>query len=152
MGHVADIFAEAVLERLKGDVAIGHTRYSTAGGSSIANAQPIQVACSKGELALCHNGNLVNADEIRRQLENEGSIFRSTSDSEVILHLIARSQKPTIEEAIQEALHQVTGAYSLIILTAEKMIAVRDPRGFRPLCLGGWTDRQSSPQRPVRLI
>ncbi len=139
MGHVAEVFVEPVLERLKGDVAIGHTRYSTAGGSSIANAQPIQVACSKGELALCHNGNLVNADQVRRQLENDGSIFQSTSDSEVILHLIARSRKPTIEEVIQESLQQVTGAYSLIFVTPEKMIAVRDPRGFRPLCFG-WLD------------
>jgi amidophosphoribosyltransferase len=97
------------------------------------------VKCSKGDLALCHNGNLVNADEIRGILEAEGSIFWSTSDSEVILHLIARSHKPTIEEAIQEALLQVTGAYSLIILTEEKMIVVRDPRGFRPLCFG-WLD------------
>ncbi len=139
MGHVADIFTEANLEELKGDVAIGHTRYSTAGDSSVKNAQPIQVKCSKGDLALCHNGNLVNADEIRSMLEAEGSIFWSTSDSEVILHLIARSHKPTIEEAVQEALLQVTGAYSLIILTEEKMIVVRDPRGFRPLCFG-WLD------------
>jgi amidophosphoribosyltransferase len=152
MGHVADIFTEANLEELRGDVAIGHTRYSTAGDSSVKNAQPIQVKCSKGDLALCHNGNLVNADEIRSMLEAEGSIFWSTSDSEVILHLIARSHKPTIEEAIQEALLQVTGAYSLIILTEEKMIVVRDPRGFRPLCLG-WLD--GSPvvvQKPARSI
>jgi amidophosphoribosyltransferase len=136
MGHVADIFTEANLEELKGDVAIGHTRYSTAGDSSVKNAQPIQVKCNKGDLALCHNGNLVNAHELRSLLEAEGSIFWSTSDSEVILHLIARSHKPTIEEALQEALLQVTGAYSLIILTEEKMIVVRDPRGFRPLCFG----------------
>jgi amidophosphoribosyltransferase len=139
MGHVADIFKESSFEKLKGDMAIGHTRYSTAGESSLQNAQPIRVACSKGELALCHNGNLVNALEVRRRLESEGSIFQSTSDSEVILHLIARSQKPTIEEAIQEALSQLTGAYSLIFLTKDRMIAVRDPRGFRPLCLG-WLD------------
>jgi amidophosphoribosyltransferase len=139
MGHVADIFKEASFESLKGDMAIGHTRYSTAGESSLQNAQPIRVACSKGELALCHNGNLVNAVEIRQQLENEGSIFQSTSDSEVILHLIARSHKDTIEEAIQEALSQLSGAYSLIFLTKDKMIAVRDPRGFRPLCFG-WLD------------
>jgi amidophosphoribosyltransferase len=139
MGHVADIFQEPSFEKLKGDMAIGHTRYSTAGESSLQNAQPIKVACSKGELALCHNGNLVNALEVRQRLENEGSIFQSTSDSEVILHLIARSQKPTIEEAIQEALSQLAGAYSLIFLTKDKMIAVRDPRGFRPLCFG-WLD------------
>jgi len=139
MGHVADIFQEPSFEKLKGDMAIGHTRYSTAGESSLQNAQPIKVACSKGELALCHNGNLVNALEVRQRLENEGSIFQSTSDSEVILHLIARSQKSTIEEAIQEALSQLAGAYSLIFLTKDKMIAVRDPRGFRPLCFG-WLD------------
>src|SRR5262245_27454113 len=139
MGHVADIFQEPSFEKLKGDMAIGHTRYSTAGESSLQNAQPIRVACSKGELALCHNGNLVNALEVRQRLESEGSIFQSTSDSEVILHLIARSQKPSIEEAIQEALSQLAGAYSLIFLTKDKMIAVRDPRGFRPLCFG-WLD------------
>ena len=139
MGHVAEIFQESTLSRLKGDVAVGHTRYSTAGSSSLKNAQPIQVSCSKGEVALCHNGNLVNADPLRRKLENDGSIFQSTSDSEVILHLIARSRAATIEEAIQESLEQVTGAYSLIFLTPEKMIAVRDPRGFRPLCFG-WLD------------
>jgi amidophosphoribosyltransferase len=136
MGHVADIFKEPGFEKLKGDIAIGHTRYSTAGDSSLKNAQPILVACSKGDLALCHNGNLVNALEVRRRLEKEGSIFQSTSDSEVILHLIARSRKATLEEAIQESLSQLTGAYSLIFLTREKMIAVRDPRGFRPLCFG----------------
>jgi amidophosphoribosyltransferase len=136
MGHVADIFTESSLEKLRGDVAIGHTRYSTAGDSSLKNAQPILVTCSKGNLALCHNGNLVNAHEIRRDLENDGSIFQSTSDSEVILHLIARSHRATIEESIQEALLQVTGAYSLIFLAEEKMIVVRDPRGFRPLCFG----------------
>jgi amidophosphoribosyltransferase len=139
MGHVAEVFQETILSRLKGDVAIGHTRYSTAGDSCIKNAQPIQVSCSKGELALCHNGNLVNAEPLRRKLENEGSIFLSSSDSEVILHLIAKSRCSTIEEAIQDSLLQVNGAYSLIFLTPEKMIAVRDPRGFRPLCFG-WLD------------
>src|SRR5437773_1670273 len=127
MGHVADIFKESSFEKLKGDIAIGHTRYSTAGESSLQNAQPILVACSKGDLALCHNGNLVNAQEVRQQLESDGSIFQSTSDSEVILHLIARSHKPTIEEAIEEALSQLTGAYSLIFLTKEKMIVVPVP-------------------------
>ncbi|MEW5974542.1 MAG: amidophosphoribosyltransferase [Acidobacteriota bacterium] len=136
MGHVAEIFDEATLEKLQGDAAIGHTRYSTAGGSSIQNAQPIQVTCSKGEIALCHNGNLVNALEIRSRLEAQGSIFQSTSDSEVILHLIAKSANETVEEAIIDSLSQLRGAYSLLFLTKEKMIAVRDPRGFRPLCFG----------------
>jgi amidophosphoribosyltransferase len=110
MGHVADIFDEGTLNRLKGGIAVGHTRYSTAGDSSLKNAQPVVVTCSKGNLALCHNGNLVNAQKVRDQLEQEGSIFQGTSDTEVVLHLIARSRKPTVEEAIQEALSQLTGA------------------------------------------
>ena len=139
MGHVADIFTQSRLENLKGEAAIGHTRYSTAGESAAKNAQPLVVSCSQGELALCHNGNLINALQVRSQLEKAGSIFQSTTDSEVILHLIARSRQGTIEEAIQEALSQMTGAYSLIFLTHEKVIAARDPRGFRPLSLG-WLD------------
>ena len=136
MGHVADIFPEQRLDRLKGTVAIGHTRYSTAGDSSLKNAQPIIVSCNKGDLALCHNGNLVNAQRLRDQLEGEGSIFQGTSDSEVVLHLIARSRKPTVEEAIHEALSQLTGAYCLVFMTPNKMIAVRDPKGFRPFAFG----------------
>jgi amidophosphoribosyltransferase len=136
MGHVADIFKEQNLDRLKGSIAIGHTRYSTAGDSSLKNAQPILVSTSKGELALCHNGNLVNAQKVKEQLESDGSIFQSTSDSEVVLHLIARSRKPTIEEAIHEALAQMTGAYCFIFMTRDKMIAVRDPKGFRPFAFG----------------
>ena len=139
MGYVADIFTQSRLENLKGKAAIGHTRYSTAGESAVKNAQPFVVSCSQGDLALCHNGNLINALQVRRQLEKAGSIFQSTSDSEVILHLIARSHKETIEEAIEEALAQLAGAYSLVFLTREKVIAVRDPRGFRPLSLG-WLD------------
>jgi amidophosphoribosyltransferase len=136
MGHVADIFPEQKLDRLKGTLAIGHTRYSTAGDSSLKNAQPIIVSCNKGDLALCHNGNLVNAQRLREQLEEEGSIFQGTSDSEVVLHLIARSRKPTVEEAIQEALAQLTGAYCMVFMTLNKMIAVRDPKGFRPFAFG----------------
>ncbi len=139
MGHVADIFSQSRLENLKGESAIGHTRYSTAGESAVKNAQPLVVSCSQGDLALCHNGNLINALQVRRELEKAGSIFQSTTDSEVILHLIARSRQETIEEAIVEALSQLTGAYSLVFLTREKVIAVRDPRGFRPLSLG-WLD------------
>lgn len=140
MGYVAEIFTQSVLESLKGEAAIGHTRYSTAGESSLKNAQPILVSCSQGDLALCHNGNLVNALEVRRELEQAGSIFQSSGDSEVILHLIARSQKDSIEEAIVEALLQLSGAYSLIFLTPDKMIAIRDPRGFRPLSFGWLND------------
>ena len=132
MGHVADIFDQSRLEHLKGESAIGHTRYSTAGESASKNAQPLVVSCSQGDLGLCHNGNLINALQVRHQLEKAGSIFQSTTDSEVILHLIARSRQETIEDAIQEALSQLTGAYSLIFLTREKVIAVRDPAGFSP--------------------
>jgi amidophosphoribosyltransferase len=136
MGHVADIFDEATLNRLKGGIALGHTRYSTAGDSSLKNAQPVVVTCSKGDIALCHNGNLVNAQKVRDQLEQEGSIFQGTSDTEVVLHLIARSRKPSLEEAIEEALSQLTGAYCLVFITRDKMIAVRDPKGFRPFAFG----------------
>jgi len=136
MGHVADIFDENTLDRLKGEIAIGHTRYSTAGDSTLKNAQPVVVTCSKGNLALCHNGNLVNAQQVRDRLEKEGSIFQGTSDTEVVLHLIARSRKPTVEESIQEALAQLTGAYCLVFMTRDKMIAVRDPKGFRPFAYG----------------
>lgn len=136
MGHVAEIFNQSRLENLKGKAAIGHTRYSTAGESAAKNAQPLVVSCVQGDLALCHNGNLINALQVRSQLEESGSIFQSTTDSEVILHLIARSSERSIEDAIQEALSQLTGAYSLIFMTPEKVIAVRDPRGFRPLSLG----------------
>jgi amidophosphoribosyltransferase len=136
MGHVARIFKRRALRRLKGSHAIGHVRYSTAGKSNLVNAQPFRIACSKGEIAIGHNGNLVNADELRRQLEASGSIFRSSSDTEVILHLIARAPQADIEGAIVHALRQVEGAYSLIFITRDRIIAVRDPRGFRPLALG----------------
>lgn len=136
MGLVADVFNHDVLQRLSGDAAIGHVRYSTAGDSRIENAQPILITCHHGQVGLAHNGNLVNAEKIRRRLEQTGSIFNSNSDSEVILHLIARSQKETIEEAVIEALLQVEGAFSCVFLTADRLIAVRDPHGFRPLVMG----------------
>ncbi len=135
-GYVADIFSIDKLNLLNGPQSIGHTRYSTAGGSGILNAQPIMVACGRGEIALCHNGNLTNAEELRAELEQKGSIFQTTSDSEVILHLMARSSAPTVEGALLEALQQIKGAYSLLIMTKNCMYAVRDPRGFRPLSLG----------------
>src|SRR5579863_5359648 len=136
MGLVADIFQPEVLERLPGDAALGHTRYSTAGDTSLTNAQPIVIDCNKGKLALGHNGNLPSAAKWRRTLEHRGSIFQTTSDTEVIVHLIARSQARNISGALADALNQVEGAYSLLVLTRDEMYALRDPRGFRPLVLG----------------
>jgi amidophosphoribosyltransferase len=136
MGYVADVFDESRLSRLPGRTAIGHVRYSTAGASLLANAQPIVFATGRGPLGLAHNGNLVNAREIRTALEGKGALFTTTSDSEVILHLIARSSAPTLAGAIAEALSEVRGAYSLVILSRDGIFAVRDPNGIRPLSLG----------------
>jgi amidophosphoribosyltransferase len=136
MGYVADVFDEARLSRLPGRTAIGHVRYATAGASLLANAQPLVFATGRGPLALAHNGNLVNAREIRSMLESKGALFTTTSDSEVILHLVARSQASTLTEAIAEALSEVRGAYSLVILSREGIFAVRDAHGIRPLSLG----------------
>jgi amidophosphoribosyltransferase len=136
MGHVSDIFKEKVIARLPGRRAIGHTRYSTAGSSVIANAQPIAVKTSMGPISIVHNGNLVNPAEIRERLELEGSIFQTTSDTEVILHLMARNPRPDIAESFMAALEQVRGAYSLLLVTDRCLIAARDPNGLRPLVLG----------------
>ena len=136
MGEVEEIFQPSVLAKLKGSSSIGHTRYSTAGDKALLNAQPIMVDCSKGKIALAHNGNLTNAGEWRRRLEHRGSIFQTNSDTEVIVHLIARSQARNFSAALGDALNQVEGAYSLLVLTPEELYAVRDPRGFRPLVLG----------------
>ncbi|HKX28754.1 MAG TPA: amidophosphoribosyltransferase [Blastocatellia bacterium] len=136
MGHVSDIFKEDHFARLPGNLAIGHVRYSTAGKVSINEAQPFSVKCSFGQLALCHNGNLPDATEARLQLESEGAIFSSTSDTEVVLHRIARSRTGELVAAIIEALHHDEGAFSMLFATPERLIAVRDPRGFRPLCMG----------------
>ncbi|MFY9551350.1 MAG: amidophosphoribosyltransferase [Thermoanaerobaculia bacterium] len=136
MGYVADVFDGTRLSRLPGRTAIGHVRYATSGASLLANAQPLVFATGRGPLALAHNGNLVNAREIRAMLESKGALFTTTSDSEVILHLVARSQAPTLSEAIAEALSEVRGAYSLVILSREGIFAVRDPHGIRPLSLG----------------
>ncbi len=136
MGEVEEIFQPAVIARLPGSAAIGHTRYSTAGDTSVANAQPIVIDCNKGKLALGHNGNLTNATEWRRKLEHRGSIFQTTSDTEVIVHLVARSSARNLSGALGDALNQVEGAYSLLVLTPEELYAIRDPRGFRPLNLG----------------
>ncbi len=136
MGLVNDIFTEDVLRKLPGDVAIGHNRYSTSGESMPENIQPIAVTYSRGGLAVAHNGNLVNAMELRKDLEEAGAIFQSSSDTEVLIHLIAKSKATDFVERVVEALHQIRGAYSLLLLTEKRIVAVRDPRGFRPLSIG----------------
>src|SRR6187549_2053845 len=136
VGYVADNFDEPTINRLAGMSAIGHVRYSTAGESGIKNAQPILIDCAHGEIAIGHNGNLVNAQELRDRLVGQGSIFQTTSDTEVLLHLYARSKAPTVEDALIESVTQAQGAFSLVLLTKDKLIAVRDPHGFRPLTLG----------------
>jgi amidophosphoribosyltransferase len=136
MGLVADIFKEEELNKLHGTLAIGHTRYSTAGDSSLLNAQPIMVQSNKGVMALAHNGNLVNAQEIRSRLEGQGSIFQTNSDTEIIVHLIALSREHTLPEAIADALRRVEGAFSLVMISSDRIFAARDPRGFRPLAMG----------------
>ncbi|MGD8858507.1 MAG: amidophosphoribosyltransferase [Myxococcales bacterium] len=140
LGLVRDIFTEASLKRLKGTKAIGHVRYSTAGETHVKNAQPLAVDYDLGSIAVAHNGNLTNYEELRSRLEREGSIFQSTNDSEVLVHLIARSNQPTSVDRIADALRQVRGAFSLLFLTPEQVIAVRDPHGFRPLSIGRTKD------------
>ena len=136
MGYVADVFDSSRLERLHGDMALAHVRYSTAGSSSMLNAQPILIDCWRGPIALAHNGNLTNAAYLKHELERDGAIFHSNSDSEVILHLISRSRRRTLQEAFVEALRTVQGAFSLVLMTPEYLLAARDPHGFRPLCIG----------------
>jgi amidophosphoribosyltransferase len=136
MGLVADVFTEGMLRRLVGDSAIGHVRYSTAGGSHMKNAQPFVVRYRGGTLAIAHNGNLVNAPQIRKELEEQGSIFQSTMDTEVIVHLVARSRKATLRECMVDALSRVKGSYCLVVLSDNGVLAARDPQGFRPLVLG----------------
>ena len=135
MGHVADIFTNPVLAELKGDAAIGHTRYSTAGDTVLLNAQPFSVRCNKGPIAVAHNGNITNAINLRNELEQDGSIFQATSDTEVILHLVARSREKTMAGALRDALLQLEGAFSLVFLAENRLIVARDPHGFRPLAL-----------------
>jgi len=136
MGHVAEIFTPRVIETLPGEQAIGHTRYSTAGDTALLNAQPFSVSCNKGRIAVAHNGNITNASELRRQLERQGSIFQSNSDTEVILHLVAHSRERTLSGALRDALLQLDGAFSLVFLAEDRVIVARDPRGFRPLAAG----------------
>ncbi|HEY2954626.1 MAG TPA: amidophosphoribosyltransferase [Candidatus Eisenbacteria bacterium] len=142
LGLVSDVYDEGILARLPGTLAIGHNRYSTAGSLTLENTQPLRVDCRNGPLALAHNGNLVNARELRAELEAEGSIFQTTLDTEIFLHLMARSSATSPEEALVDAAGRVRGAWSLLVLTPNAVLALRDPHGFRPLCLGrlgdGW--------------
>jgi amidophosphoribosyltransferase len=136
MGLVQDVFTAPQLEKLPGRSAIGHVRYTTAGGSHIKNAQPFAVDCAHGSISVAHNGNLTNGLALRHELEKDGSIFSSDSDTEVLVHLIARSKAESMVDSVADALHRVEGAYSLVFLSPAELIAVRDPYGFRPLCLG----------------
>ncbi len=140
MGYVNEVFNAETLKNLSGHLAIGHTRYSTSGDTDLRNAQPLTVSCQKGQVALAHNGNLVNASAIRRELESKGDIFQTTSDTEVILHFFARSRQTGIPESLADALDRVEGAYSLVALFKDSVYGIRDPRGFRPLCLGRLDD------------
>lgn len=138
MGLVPEIFNEIVLDHLKGGMAIGHVRYSTTGASLRENAQPMVIKYRNGQMALAHNGNLVNASEVRERLEDSGTIFQSTIDSEVILNLISRYRVSSIniEEAIIKTAKEIEGSYSITIMTPKRLIGIRDPLGIRPLCIG----------------
>jgi len=136
MGYVSEIFDEETLATLPGQLAIGHTRYSTAGESKLSNAQPIVIDCVHGQIAVCHNGNIVNANEIRERLVREGAIFQTNSDTEVLVHLFARSKASGVEDALVESLTQLSGAFSFAILTKDHLMVARDPHGFRPMALG----------------
>jgi amidophosphoribosyltransferase len=140
MGYVNEAFDEDALDKLPGSMAVGHVRYSTAGESRLANAQPIVVDSVRGQFALCHNGNLVNASEVKEELVRQGSIFQASTDSEVVVHLFARSRASGVEAAVIDALAQVRGAYSFVMMTKDTLIGVRDPNGFRPLALGRLND------------
>jgi len=143
MGLVSQVFTEAILDQLRGAISIGHNRYSTTGSSRRFNAQPILVPSPSGEIALAHNGNIVNAEYLRKELEEKGYAFSTTTDSEVIAYLIASAPRESMVEKIRYAMSRLEGAYSLVILTKDKLFGVRDPMGVRPLCLGslngnGW--------------
>jgi len=136
MGLVSEIFTDDVLDKLPGPLAIGHTRYSTTGDSALLNAQPIRVESAKGLIAIAHNGNLVQLGNMRARLEREGAIFQTTSDSEIIVQLIAHSKQPTLVDAIADSLGQIEGAFSIVMMMRDRIFAARDPRGFRPLSMG----------------
>ena len=138
MGLVNEAFTPEHLEKLKGDIGVGHVRYSTAGGSTRENAQPLVLNYVKGTLGLAHNGNLINAPELRREVEYTGAIFQTTIDSEVIAYHIARERlnSKSVEEAVGRAMMKIKGAYSLVVMSPRKLIGARDPYGFKPLCIG----------------
>ena len=136
MGLVSQIFTGNVLHNLVGTIALGHTRYSTTGASHLRNAQPLTVDCAKGQIAIAHNGNLTNASQLREELESRGSIFQTTVDSEIILHLMAQPTLDGHENNLIQTVHRIEGAYSLVIMTDQELIGIRDPHGFRPLCIG----------------
>jgi amidophosphoribosyltransferase len=136
LGLVHDVFSESILDTLKGDVAIGHVRYSTTGSNLLTNAQPLTARLRKSNVAISHNGNIVNAHILREKLMREGAIFQGTNDTEVLLHMLARRGHKKFMEALQESVELLDGAFSLLFLTHKKLIAVRDPQGFRPLVLG----------------
>lgn len=148
MGLVADIFTEDVLAKLPGEMAIGHTRYSTTGDSALLNAQPIRVDSTKGLIAIAHNGNLVNLGNLRARLEREGAFFQTTSDSEIIVQLIAHSAENTLVDAIADSLRQIDGAFSIVMMTRDRIFAARDPHGFRPLSMG----RIRNPDGPDTIV
>ncbi len=148
MGLVSEIFTEDVLAKLPGSMAIGHTRYSTTGDSALLNAQPIRVESTKGLIAIAHNGNLVNLGNLRMKLEREGAYFQTTSDSEIIVQLIAHSHASSLVDAIADSLAQVEGAFSIVMMTRDRIFAARDPRGFRPLSMG----RIKNPGAPDTII
>lgn len=140
MGLVSDVFSEETLRELKGNIAIGHVRYSTAGDKDVRNAQPLVAKYKRGDIGLAHNGNLVNSDSIREMLEDDGVIFQTTTDSESILNLVSRHSKRGIETGIKNTMSLLKGAYALVITTGDKLIGIRDPHGLRPLCIGKLND------------
>ena len=136
MGLVSDVFSEQVLSRLKGKMAVGHVRYSTTGSSVLKNSQPLLIDYARGSICIAHNGNLVNSFELRKKLEQSGSIFQTTTDSELVIHLMAKSRKSVLQDRLVYALKRIKGAYSLVMMNHEYLIGIRDPHGFRPLSLG----------------
>src|SRR6266566_1247272 len=140
MGLVSQVFKGDILHKLAGEIALGHTRYSTTGSSQIVNAQPLTVDCARGQIAIAHNGNLTNAARLRDELEARGSIFQTTVDSEIILHLMAQPSLNGNGNNLIQSIRRIEGAYSLAIMTENELIGVRDPHGFRPLCIGKLAD------------
>src|SRR3954465_1491007 len=136
MGLVSQIFGGNILHNLVGSIALGHTRYSTTGSSHLRNAQPLTVDCAKGQIAIAHNGNLTNASQLREELEARGSIFQTTVDSEIILHLMAQPTLDGHENNLIQTVHRIECHCSLVIMTEQELIGTRDPHGFRPLCIG----------------